>query len=215
MLNVTKFHSFFAECATAKCASRSRYCGSLWFRTRKYPQLEKRQRNIQEQSCDCSWSDESGRGIDSHFLQLPSWIESVRTTKGDSNGNIQRTAELGNIVFVSCRKIPMQASVCLPPLHSQVHEKVWIPWNYASSHVLFSDYRNKDLEILSATDVRQQWGKVAKIQAAVLYEPVPLSGLCNHRKRNTSATVSDVLSSSIFNLFISGMVTIVKNSLQS
>nr|XP_029734336.1 uncharacterized protein LOC115269642 [Aedes albopictus] len=64
-------------------------------------------------------------------------------------------------------------------------------------------HRNKDLEILSATDVRQQWGKVAKIQAEALYEPVPLSGLCNHRKRNTSATVSDDLSSSIFNLFIS------------
>lgn len=80
---------------------------------------------------------------------------------------------------------------------------------------MFSDYRNKDLEILSATDVRQQWGKVAKIQAEALYEPVPLSGLCNQRKRNTSATVSDDLSSSIFNLFISGTVTLVKNSLQS
>lgn len=72
--------------------------------------------------------------------------------------------------------------------------------------MLFRNYRNKDLEILSATDVRQQWGKVAKIQAEALYEPVPLSGLCNQHKKETSTTISNELSSSIFNLFISGKI---------
>ncbi|XP_062704037.1 uncharacterized protein LOC134286441 [Aedes albopictus] len=75
--------------------------------------------------------------------------------------------------------------------------------NYRCKHqfaCLLYIHRNKDLEILSSTDVRQQWGKVAKIQSENLYEPVTLSELCNQRKR-VSPELSDEICSSILNLF--------------
>ncbi|XP_062565924.1 uncharacterized protein LOC134228157 [Armigeres subalbatus] len=77
--------------------------------------------------------------------------------------------------------------------------------NYRCKHLftcLLYIHQIKDLEMLSSTDIRQQWGKVAKIQAANLYDPAPLSSLCNQRKKTISDVMSDDLATSILKLFI-------------
>ncbi|XP_062551570.1 uncharacterized protein LOC134216782 [Armigeres subalbatus] len=63
-------------------------------------------------------------------------------------------------------------------------------------------HTTKELEVLSATDIRQQWGKVAKVQSETMYSPVPLSGLCNQRSKPAGANISDDLCNSILQLFI-------------
>ncbi|XP_021706686.1 uncharacterized protein LOC110678311 [Aedes aegypti] len=63
-------------------------------------------------------------------------------------------------------------------------------------------HTTKVLEVLTATDVKQRWGKVAKVQAENLYTSIPLSGLCIQRSKAAGSEISDELSKELFKMFI-------------